>query len=944
MLDTEPEPLFDAIARQACEVCGTPIALVSFIDSDRQWFKANVGLPGLLQTPRKLAFCAYTITQSSLFEVGDAAGDPRFTTNPLVTGPTEVRFYAGVPLALADGERVGTLCVLDRRPRQLEPSQRQALHSLAELAAAALTMRQSLKTQALAARSSDEVGAAQAESHYRTIVEDQLELVSVAQLDGTLVYVNPAYAQHFGKTPAELAGVSLYDYVDAVDRDAVRQLVSRLAASGDTATTENRMRDATGAERWVAWTNRIRIDGIGRPMLHSVGRDVTERKAAEDALRASQAFMTRSGRVAGVGGWELDIASGRVTWSEETLRIHEVGDDFRPTLDSAIAFYAPQARPAIEDAVKRGMETGQPWDLELPLTTAKGRSIWVRAVGEVERVDGHPVRLIGAFQDVTARRQLEAQVVDNERFLRQLTDSLPLRIAYLDRERRYRFANKELLRHFGRTREEVIGRTRAELRPQEDDTLLGLRAQEALLGQAQHFEFDEPVDGQTRRIENRLIPDRGLDGQVRGFFVTGVDITQRSAAEDALHELTAIFDNTTDFIVQTDWRGRITYLNPSARAALGIAPDEPIDGLDFGRFNTPDTNRKFAQEVVPVVKKTGVWVGENTVILAGGRVVPVSHMVLAHRDEQGRVQSYSGILRDVSAQTLAGQEIARQTETLRLVAEAIPATVTVIDIDGSYRFVNTAFERWCGLPRAEILGRKASEVFGEAGFARRLPWIHRVLLGEEVTFELAQGGPGEQRYTQITYVPLRLSTGKVDGYVSVAQDITRQKLEEVRLKALAQKDALTGLFNRAGFEEALQGMEATGQSLALLYIDLDLFKPVNDTYGHPVGDEVLRSFGQRLTHLVRPTDFIARMGGDEFAIALSGLPDGDHAGALAEKVLAAAKRPFEIGQFVVIVSASVGVAYSEPGQVDWRELVARSDQKLLIAKAAGRGRQFSETR
>jgi diguanylate cyclase (GGDEF)-like protein len=86
------------------------------------------------------------------------------------------------------------------------------------------------------------------------------------------------------------------------------------------------------------------------------------------------------------------------------------------------------------------------------------------------------------------------------------------------------------------------------------------------------------------------------------------------------------------------------------------------------------------------------------------------------------------------------------------------------------------------------------------------------------------------------------------------------------------------------------------------------------------------------------------MGGDEFAIALSGLPDGDHAGALAEKVVAAAKRPFEIGQLVVIVSASVGVAYSEAGQVDWRELVARSDQKLLMAKAAGKGRQFSETR
>jgi diguanylate cyclase (GGDEF)-like protein/PAS domain S-box-containing protein len=782
------------------------------------------------------------------------------------------------------------------------------------------------------------------ESHFRAIVEAQLEMVSVAHLDGTLAYVNPAYAAHFGKTPAELAGVSLYQYVDAHDQDAVRQLVARLAESGDAATTENRMRDAAGTERWVTWTNRVQMGCNGPPMLHSVGRDVTERKAAEAALRASQAFLTRSGRVAGVGGWEVDLASGRVTWSEETKRIHEVAMDFEPELDKAILFYEPEARPVIEDAVRRAMETGQPWDLELPLTTAKGRSIWVRAVGEVERLDGKPVRLVGAFQDVTAKHQLETQLVESERFLRQLTDSLPLRIAYLDDRRRYRFANKELLKHFGRSREDVIGRTRAELKPQEDDTILGLRAQEALGGQAQHFEFEEQIGDQIRRIENRLIPDREADGQVRGFFVTGIDITQRAAAEAALHELTAIFDNTTDFIVQTDWRGRITYLNASARAALGFAPDESVDGREFSQFITAETNQKFEQEILPVVRASGVWVGENTVILAGGRIVPVSHMVLAHRDDNGRIQHFSGILRDVSAQAMAGQEIARQTETLRLVAEAIPATVAVVDTDGRYRFVNTAFERWCGLPRAEILGRKASEVLGEAAFAPRLPWIRRAMRGEEVTFELAQGAPGEQRHTQVTYVPLQLSTGAVEGFVTVSQDITRQKQEEVRLKALAQKDALTGLFNRAGFEEALQGMQDTGLSLAVLYIDLDRFKPVNDTYGHPVGDEVLRAFGQRLTHLVRPTDYVARIGGDEFAIALSGLPDNEPAQKLAETVLVAARRPFEIGRMVVVVGASVGVAYGEQGQVNWRDVVSRSDQKLLQAKAAGRGRQVSEAR
>jgi diguanylate cyclase (GGDEF)-like protein/PAS domain S-box-containing protein len=788
----------------------------------------------------------------------------------------------------------------------------------------------------------------EAQSYYRTIVESQQEMVSVARPDGTLVYVNPAYARHFGTDPAALIGVSLYEFVAPHDRDAVRRLLASVVTSEKSVVSENRMTDAVGAERWVTWTNGVSFDANGQATLHSVGRDVTDRKHAESALRASQALLERSGRVAGVGGWELDLASGELSWSAETRRIHEVPDGFVPTLERAIAFYAPQARPVIEAAVQCAMASGQAWDLELPMVTAGGRALWVRAVGEVERVDGLPVRLIGAFQDVSRRRHLEQKVAENERFLRQLTDSLPLRIAYLDEQRRYRFANQELLGHFGRLREEVIGRTRGELLPDEDDAPLRERARAALSGQTLQFEFDESVNGEpngkTRRIENRLVPDRDESGHVRGFFVTGIDITQRSAAEAALRELTTIFDNTTDFVVQTDWRGHITYLNPSARLALGLSPDETVGHRTFGEFTTPETNARFEQIIIPAVKAQGVWVGETSVKLAGGRTVQVSHMVLAHRDSNGRVERYSGVLRDISAQALAREEIALQTETLRLVAEAIPSTVAVVGADGRYRMVNSAFERWCGRARAEIIGRNAVDVLGEVEYARRLPWIRRVLEGQEVSFQLEQNGADERRFWEITCVPLRLGNGQLDGFVTVSQDITKQKHEEVRLKGLAQRDALTGLLNRAGLEEALEALPPTGTSLAVLYIDLDFFKPVNDTYGHPVGDEVLRQFAKRLEPLVRPTDLVARLGGDEFAIAVPRLPSMLNAQGVAKKVLAAAKSPFEIGQLSVKIDASVGVAFDQLDTVPWRKLLARADEQLLAAKAAGRGRLSAQPR
>jgi GAF domain-containing protein len=120
VLDSAPEPVFDSIVKLASEVCGVPIALVSLVDTERQWFKASVGLPGVNETPRDVAFCAHAIQDDALFEVPDAKNDARFSANPLVTGNPDIRFYAGAPLVLDGGARVGTLCVIDRQARQLD--------------------------------------------------------------------------------------------------------------------------------------------------------------------------------------------------------------------------------------------------------------------------------------------------------------------------------------------------------------------------------------------------------------------------------------------------------------------------------------------------------------------------------------------------------------------------------------------------------------------------------------------------------------------------------------------------------------------------------------------------------------------------------------------------------------------------------------------------------
>ena len=855
VLDSAPEPLFDSIVQMASDICGAPIALLSLVDTRRQWFKANVGLPGVCETSREVAFCAQAIDGNDLFEVPDATQDSRFADNPLVTGAPDIRFYAGAPLVLPRGERIGTLCVIDQRARSLDDAQRNKLQALAAMASQALVMRRELIERSLKVRSEYEIALAQSETRYRSLVEQQIELVSLAEPDGRLIYVNAAYAHHFGLTPQQMIDRNLFDYVAESDRPTVRARIAEVLTGGATQIGENRMRAADGTERWLAWTNTLQFDDRGGRLLHSVGRDVTERKLAELALQTSQSFLVRTGRVAGVGGWELDLASGTLTWSDETRRIHGVASDFVPTLDNAITFYPAAARASIEHALQAALDHGTAWDLELPLTTATGRHIWVRAVGEVEAEAGCAKRLVGAFQDVTERKQLEQRVADSERFTRYVADSLPVRIAYVDSQRRYRFVNHAHCASLGLARDDIIGCTRTELMNNQgtDDALVEQRIDAALSGRRQHFEFEDAAGGALRRIEAQLLPDVADSGEVRGYFSIGVDITERANAERSLRELTAIIENTTDYIVQADRDGYVNYMNPSVRQALGLAADAPVARLHFSDFNTPQTNRLFQQVIVPTARSGQVWIGNTDVYVEGRRPVPVSHMVIAHRDPQGRIARFSSIMRDISAAVEAEAESKRQTAVLRSLAESIPSSVAVLGQDGRYQFVNCTFEQWCGLPRDQILGRKPTSVHGESEFERRRPWIERAKAGETVSFELEY--PGRRPAHQlISYVPLRSESGVAGGYVVVAQDVTQQRLEQRRLLDLSHRDGLTGLLNRTGFEDSLRRQlqhDDADTTLAVLYIDLDHFKPVNDQHGHPAGDRVLQLFAKRLENVVR---------------------------------------------------------------------------------------------
>lgn len=203
----------------------------------------------------------------------------------------------------------------------------------------------------------------------------------------------------------------LEEFVHPDDLDYVRGIQQKLIQNpSDIVYFDYRINRKNGSMIWVQ--NKVIASSNSQGQLtHLIGitQEITERKLAEQAIKESQRLLEIAGDVALVGGWDLDLVKNTLRWSKQTYRIHEVPEDYEPTVESAIQFYAPEAQSIIRNAVEKAMMDGTPWRLELPFITAKGKRLWVIASGEAEVQNGQVVRLYGAFQDITARKVAEKE-------------------------------------------------------------------------------------------------------------------------------------------------------------------------------------------------------------------------------------------------------------------------------------------------------------------------------------------------------------------------------------------------------------------------------------------------------------------------------------------------------------------------------------------------------
>jgi diguanylate cyclase (GGDEF)-like protein/PAS domain S-box-containing protein len=294
--------------------------------------------------------------------------------------------------------------------------------------------------------------------------------------------------------------------------------------------------------------------------------------------------------------------------------------------------------------------------------------------------------------------------------------------------------------------------------------------------------------------------------------------------------------------------------------------------------------------------------------------------------------------RDITARKRSVAALRESEARLRTIADAMPAMIAYLDADEVYRFQNRAYERECTRLGAQAIGRPAREVLGEVRYGELLPYIRRAQAGETIHFE-EQDDAGHT--FDVMYLPQKAGdSGRIVGFHVVRTDITAQKAEQRRLLKLARIDPLTGLSNRAGFGqqliEAMQSSRSLGRLMAVMYLDIDRFKAVNDTFGHAVGDALLKAFGGRLTHALRTGDTVARLGGDEFTVVMEGIGRPEDAHGAAAKIVRAMAAPFELDGVQVRVSTSIGIAYYPDGERTPEQLLHRADEFLYEAKQAGR--------
>ncbi len=651
---------------------------------------------------------------------------------------------------------------------------------------------------------------------------DVLTLISI---DGEVLWVSPSVKRTLGYSQDQYqAFTTLRDLLHADDVDDVVTTFWRsLEQPGEELSTSARIRHADGSWRWIEsiFVNRCDDPEVGGVVTNF--RDVTDRRDAEDRLRASEERWRALVQDSSDGLLVLD-AEANITYASPTVSRVVAGTDADLTGFASMDLIHPDDRDRVAEWMTPVLERpGAASMVEFRNQTVRGEWRWIEVSARNLLDNPHVEGIVLNVRDVTRRHEAEDMLRESESLFRSIAEASPIGIYRQDIDDGCIFVNERWEEITGLTADDAMGDGwKAMLHP-DDLALLGIDADEGgsygipPLPVSSTTRIVRP-GGETRWVQMQSTPVLDGDGALVGAVGTLDDITEALRVQRESARLLEIFDLTEDIVTIAGLDGKSVYLNRAGREFWGLGPDDPLDQLDLLEHSPAWVKHRILTEIGAELLEVGRWSGELALTRPDGTVVPVSAQLLGHRNQQGDIDRFSTVLRDIS----------------------------------------------------------------------------------------------------------------------------ERKAFEDRLEHQATHDPLTSLPNRTLLLDRLEVALARGRrhqsGIAVLFLDIDHFKVINDSLGHRLGDHLLIELSRRLRAALRPGDTVARFGGDEFVVLCEDLADEDGAIGVAERISEAATGTLEVDGSDVYVGVSMGIAYTTRCDEDAETLLRDADAAMYRAKDRGRGR------
>ncbi len=541
-MDTGPESSFDDIVQLAAQICGRPIAGVTFIDLDRQWFKSRIGLD-LQETPREEAFCARTILQDDVFEVPDVRNDECYQSGLLASPPYSIRFYAGTPLITPDGFAIGALNVMDRVPCNLTDQQKEALRTLARQVVTHLELHRHVKEieHEVERHQRTEDALRFAETKYRGIFDNISVGIYQTTKEGHYLAANQRLADIYGfNAPEELINsvndISQQIYVDPKRRD---EFVRLMREEGVISGFEAQVYRKDGKIIWIAENARaVRLPSGELEFYEGTVTDITRRKLMEEKLKNSEILYHSLVESLPQNIFRKDLNERFTFANQRFCRILEHShEDVIGKTD--FDFFPPELARKYQEDDRRIMEKGGTFETVEEYLTPDHQKAYMQVVKTpLYDAQGNVSGVQGIFWDVTEKRRIEEELAFERDLLRSLLDNVPDRVYFKDTSCRFLRCSLAMAQRLGlKDPAAVVGKTDFDFHSEELAREFFKDEQRIILTgemMVNKVEKQVAVNGEEIWASVTKVPLRNRHGQVTGIIGISRDITTLKKAEQEL--------------------------------------------------------------------------------------------------------------------------------------------------------------------------------------------------------------------------------------------------------------------------------------------------------------------------------------------------------------------------------------------------------------------------